>query len=420
MTNLTPTFLFASRSRAQLGPLVRDVESMGIACKAVDDVATLREMVAQREVYLVIISIDFCDDPVALRRELAALYPTFWIMMSPRATPAHLMKLYNEGFQDIISAQASYVVIKSRALTLLERYLRKPGGSEGLALPAWFDRSKVVDAPAPRPTKDLSPSEEKKRDFAEAAAKLREQSGLGFSMVETVRERESLFRETADSKESILLWSEGRHRLALAETNRYDEDQKRLLVQYPLAHSTAASFRAWIEKHRNLDVFANFNNRRGRCFFLSEPSAFDFAPDAFHIPLPPQLFNVQRREEIRLALPDDLSKLCVARFGKRAELLKVVNLSAGGLCVQVPPGVTAFDLEHPQSCQIEFSFQGLNLKSRATLRWKKGDQLGLRLEDLDEATREQVRLLIFESMYEYLKTYVLMRSPVASPNRSQN
>jgi|GEM_PF-1732596 len=411
-----PAFIYASRDRGQAAAVIREAASIEMDCVVVSSVADLREALTRPEVYLVFLAYDFADDLLPLHRSLAKGSPVFWIYLAPKSGLSQIMKLYNEGFHDVLTLPVHPTVVKNRATMYVGRFLQRVSQSD-VKVPSWFDvrrlgppnvlNSSVSEKRNPGFFANAKIPPEKKRHFIEAAALWSERSGATFTVINDIRERESLVRETAHISAPLVLWTEGRSSITRTSVATYDQERQRLAIRYPENSATPEGFRTWIEGREGSDLFANFNLHRGRCFFLSEPSHFAYEPLNFTSPLPPTLFNVQRREEIRLIIPNEDRKFCVASFGGRREMLQVSNLSAGGLCFEAHPALIDHVRNDSSEFQLDFSFHDLTITTRVSHRWTQNGLMGVRFEDLDPATREHIRLLVFESMYDYLKTYVL-------------
>lgn len=218
------------------------------------------------------------------------------------------------------------------------------------------------------------------------------------------REREIKFilRQLRDARALIQAYAQDSNQSFLTAILDFDDDNNRLLLDV----SSDATLNAQLSAGRALDCVTQLDKVRIQ-FRVNEVQLRPWKDgQAFAAALPDKLLRLQRREFYRLQTPATHTLKCVIPLeNERETVLRILDISGGGVAVAVPPDNLPFTpgLEYP-GCLIELP-DSMPVSARLIVRnlfrltTRNGVELlraGCEFADMPPGAEEAIQRYIFK------------------------
>jgi hypothetical protein len=334
----------------------------------------------------------------------------FWVAMDRSFNQPHANAYYQLGASDVLRMPVHPATLESRARIFLDRFLLKHTMPADVELPSGKNRHDPGLGRLIRKT-EKAPSRfagytPRRRVVFERALELFRPKGRHFVQIEDPMQQQTLLRFAVSTKAGAMLWTPGRRIRQRAQTEALDSTRRILTARAPGAG-------AKLHQDRDADLeaqlFCSLRLGPTSVFFRS-----DFVSDEERIflTLPRVLHEIQRRNEIRCACVGEPKVPLVLEIGKEQVRGFLRDFSAEGLCVEAAQNYNAF-LPPRQELVVRWTLGDRRIVANATVCWTKllsarppnrerRLRLGLRFHGLEQAQREFLDMLVFESLEQPL------------------
>ncbi|HAR44341.1 MAG TPA: hypothetical protein DCS07_17210 [Bdellovibrionales bacterium] len=224
-----------------------------------------------------------------------------------------------------------------------------------------------------------------------------------FTRIAGKMQRESYLRELMKTDANAQIWTPGQQVRFNARIINVLMDIPALSVKIPSDIDAESLFGR---------LYVNLSYRRGSLFFTIDEKSIGFDGNHLIIKVPADVYEVQRRNYFRLAIPEDSD--CFVRIADR--FFKVLNISAGGLAFFADQNDEEIFKKGVELEQISFEISTIRIRCHAEICWSKVSKeaseganlkVGLRFRSLHPSSQQALNLFVLEEGYEYLKEHLV-------------
>lgn len=419
LASLKPKIVVASKEMGNYLTFLNLAEKLGMDCQIILSPLDLGFELQQGLTFLV-----FVEDGIMAKSSdvinLGHGRMCYWLMMAEDESTSKVSRFYSEGYSDVIQGTPHETVIRSRVLVYMERWLQRnkfPAGtilSDALMNVLGGEPSDYVEEGTEFNGEDfisrvtfeksaIAPIQQSR--ILDAAKAWSETVEEGFSVVSQDEAQEKYLGELDQSSTSFTLWTRGQTNIMSSKIHFIDERRSLVRAEYPSKFNSKVAFARFLSEQAKLNIFCNFNIGRGRFFFALKGADLKFREDAYEFVVPSQLFRVQRREELRMPSGLGANVKCHAKIGDRLIDLHVLDFGAGGLRVLTEMDLIRHLRLRSETVDIILNYDSHEVAVKAQMKWLRKEQCGFEFMNLPKDHVEKIRLLCFESLFDYLETY---------------
>jgi hypothetical protein len=259
---------------------------------------------------------------------------------------------------------------------------------------------------------------ERAKVLEKAALVVNRSVGGDFTRIDDSGRRQALLRATPHARQPSTLWTKDRELKKKFIVNRYIE----YLDQLECELSGRAS-RILGEVDRELDragneqIYFNLRCEESTLFFHVQRRAIRSREGKLMIQLPKEIFEVQRRAQLRYRT-DELDRFSVASaaFPPAIGQVRVLDVSSGGIGVRLVfsslENSKAFRLDEGERISIRLDVELMAFPAQGEVRYAKWDadptgvesvRIGIRFVGLSQDVVEAIQLFVMERSYTRLK-----------------
>jgi len=247
--------------------------------------------------------------------------------------------------------------------------------------------------------------------FEKAVQLLASQSELFHLLTDPVV-REGHLREAGEQFCDGVFWSRGQKLRINIKVDKFEVESGRITL-----HSTDDSDMQSVLDQLGANVltryFLNFNDRRAAVFFPIEVNAIQTEGGEISVPVPEEVYEVQRRDYLRFNIPAEMDLGLVLKSGEVDLYPALQNLSAGGFGALCSPSGGLSLKKGTAISEVQLSIGERIIRCSAIIRYIKklnadsdSVRLGLQFSKIDEKDRQTIGLFVLEESYEYLQRYL--------------
>ncbi len=260
--------------------------------------------------------------------------------------------------------------------------------------------------------------EEQKRIIEKAAPLVNRQVGGDFVKVDTTERKQVLLRAAPHARSPSILWTKDRRLTKRFFVKRFLEFQGQIECEFA---DRASRVLGEVDQELDLagsnDIYVNMRCEESTLFFHVNRREISSRNGMLIIHLPKNLFEVQRRAQLRYrCIPHDGFKLGSEIFKARLADTSILDVSSGGVGIQIKfdseEASQNFSLQEGERVQFHLDLGVLNFKALGEARYfrRMTDEdanpvirLGLRFVGLSQDLVEAVQILVLERSYVRLR-----------------